>query len=637
MPKIKNIVVRYLRITAVVLSLLIIIMTVIVQFIRENQLARSSTRNMFQQIEQLFEENSKETEETRDEFSDECLKNAETIAYIIQNTPSVVYNLEELRKIAKFTNVDEIHLFNTDGIIFAGTHPEYYNMSVNDGEQIGFFKKMLSDKTMKLVQPLTPNTAIGKLIQYSAVWSPNGEFFVQVGMEQENVMKVTEKNEMRYIFSLLRVNSSVNLYAVNKENGRIIGCTNEKFTGEDLDDIGISLNKAISQPDGFYANVNGVVSFCMFADCGDSFVGRTVTIEDMYGGIAVVTIAFAVGIILVIVIMVWTVSRFINREVIKGVNNINEKLEQISGGNLDERVNVGSCLEFTELSNHINEMIDSLLSSTDKISDVLDKANLQIGVYEYNEKMKSVRFTKKVSKILGFNDNDSEKLSQDCALFKDYLRARIFDEVDTSENIYRLYGDTENYIKYEEFTSNNSILGVVMDVTADYQRRKQLEIERDMDLLTGLLNRRGLDSRLSALFKRPEKLGFGALVMIDADGLKKINDTYGHESGDAYLKSIAKVLSSFGSKNCICARLGGDEFVMFLHNLENEKQVEDYLEKLSKVQGEGKAEVAEGQIVPIEFSFGTEMLNGTSDYSALLKSADEKMYSNKRSRKKART
>lgn len=635
MVKIKTIVVRYLRLIAAVMALLLIIFAVVIQVMREQQYTRTSTLSMFDQVEHLLSENSAELSETKKDYSRECLNNAETIAYIIESRPEVLESVDELKRIAEFTNVDEIHLFNEEGVIFNGTHPEYYNMSVHDGNQIGFFGQMLEDKSMKLVQEITPNTANGSLIQYSAVWSPSGKLFVQVGMEQENVRKVTAKNELSYIFSLLRVNSSVNLYAVDKESGKIIGATVSENTGKTLDDIGISLEKAVSSPSGFHTWVNGSLSFCMFADCGENFLGRTVSFEGMYRSVISVTMILAVGIVVTTLILVIAVTRFINREIIKGIENINGELAEISSGNLDARVNFRSCAEFSELSDHINDMIASVLSGTDKISYVLNKAELQIGVYEYNEKMKTVRFTEKLAKILSLEYSEVQTLSEDCALFKEYIHARIFDRASDEENIYRLFGETEKYVKFEEFTVHNSILGIIMDVTEDYNRRRQLETERDVDSLTGLLNRRGLDRRLKAMFKFPDKLGSGALIMIDADGLKQINDKMGHEAGDAYLKSIADALKSFGGKNSICARQGGDEFVLFLHNYGSEEQVEEQLQRLSDIQQKGSARLGENDTVPLKFSFGVSLLDGSGDFRTLLKIADDKMYESKRLRKEA--
>ncbi len=636
MLNIREIIVRYLRMTTAVMALLIIIFSIVLQVNREQQLNWISTQSIFLQVEHLLSENAKELDEIRMDYSRACLNNAETIAYIIQNTPKALDRVDELRHIARFTDVDEIHLFNTDGIIYNGTHPEYYHMSVDDGQQIGFFKQMLENKSIKLVQPITPNTAIGDFIQYSAVWSPNGEFFVQVGMKQENVLKVTKKNDLSYIFSLLKVNSSVDLYAVDKEKGMVVGATASENTGRMLDDIGIPLEKAISHPGGFHAWVNGKPAFCIFADCGTNYIGRIIPFNVMYRNVITITLMLAAGIIAIAVILVAAVTRFLNKEIIAGIESVNTSLTEISEGNLDARVNVCSCIEFSELSGYINDMITSLLSSTEKISYVLNKTDLQIGVYEYNEKMKTVRHTEKVAKILDCDAVEISRITADSMLFKEYLAAKIFDKVSEEENIYRLYDNGEKYVKHEEFIFGNSILGILMDVTGEYNRRRQLEMERDMDMLTGLYNRRGLEGRVNVLSACPDKLKHGALVMIDADGLKKINDQYGHDAGDAYLKGIGDAIRLFNSKDSICARWGGDEFVMFLYNFESDAQVDEQIQRLVQVRQNVKVAVSDSHMVNVNFSFGVSRLNRGQDFQTLLKEADEKMYESKRERKQCR-
>ncbi len=109
-------------------------------------------------------------------------------------------SVEELKKIASMIEVDEIHIFDTTGCIISGTHPSYYGYTFDSGDQMSFFKPMLEDQSLRLVQDITPNTAEMKMMQYSALWSHDGKFIVQVGMEPVNVLKVTEKNELSYIF-----------------------------------------------------------------------------------------------------------------------------------------------------------------------------------------------------------------------------------------------------------------------------------------------------------------------------------------------------------------------------------------------------------------------------------------------------
>lgn len=633
MTNIRSVILKYLWITAAVMVVLVVFIAMTVQVFYEQKITRSTTEELFAQVKQLMEENSKEFEETKDAYSKTCLNNAGTIAYMIQSDPAILEDHNKLLRVAGLVGVDEINLFNEEGVIFNGTHPQYYNMSVNDGEQIGFFKQMLNNKSAKLVQDLRPNTAVGALMQYSAVWCTSGDFFVQVGMRQENVQKVTAKNELSYIFAQLRVNSEVDLYAVDMSTNKVVAASDPEQNGKVLSALGIPVIKVISKDSGFHAVVNDKLSFCIFEEYDGKYIGRVVTVNEMYRNVGSVIMALACGALGLAVLLVVTITRFINKEIIVGIRNVNGKLAEITSGNLDARVSVRSCVEFSELSDHINQMIATVLASTDKISYILDKADLQIGVYEFNEKMKTVRITEKVFKILSAGDWEINLLSNDSELFKDYIKARIFDCVEEEENIYRLYGETEHYIKFEEFYYNNSMLGILMDVTEDYKRRRQLEIERDIDALTGLLNRSGLERRLGALFKQPEQLGYGALVMIDADGLKSINDNLGHEAGDAYLKSIGDTLKTFGSRNSICARQGGDEYVLFLYKLESAAQVAQQIQRLEEIQKTVTAKVTKNKTVPIRFSFGVSLLDGSGDYAALLKAADDKMYISKRERK----
>lgn len=90
----------------------------------------------------MLDDNKKELEDTQENYKVTCLRNAEVIAKIIESDVSVIEDVDELKKIAQTVEVDEIHIFNNKGKIFAGTHPEYYNYTFDSGEQMRFFKPM---------------------------------------------------------------------------------------------------------------------------------------------------------------------------------------------------------------------------------------------------------------------------------------------------------------------------------------------------------------------------------------------------------------------------------------------------------------------------------------------------------------
>jgi diguanylate cyclase (GGDEF)-like protein len=108
-------------------------------------------------------------------------------------------------------------------------------------------------------------------------------------------------------------------------------------------------------------------------------------------------------------------------------------------------------------------------------------------------------------------------------------------------------------------------------------RDKAVE-QANSDALTGLANRRGLLQKLDyALNKRKQPL---ALMYIDLDKFKPINDTYGHEMGDAVLKQVSALFTANVRENDLVARIGGDEFVLVLWDMTDRKLLEDRAAKV---------------------------------------------------------
>ena len=121
--------------------------------------------------------------------------------------------------------------------------------------------------------------------------------------------------------------------------------------------------------------------------------------------------------------------------------------------------------------------------------------------------------------------------------------------------------------------------------------------------------------------------------MIDADGLKTINDTHGHEFGDAYLKKIGNVINHFGIQSSLSARIGGDEFLLFLYDYDDEGELLNTIRTIEYIQGHSTARLSDSLTVPLRFSFGYCLMAEGLSYEEMLKTADDRMYENKRKRK----
>ncbi len=633
MKSLKKMIAQYLRVITLVMVLIIIAIAITVECLNEQRHARENAERMIGQVEQLLTENQNDLKEVVETYAQTCLSNAEAIAYLIQQSPEVLESISELRKIADLMQVDEIHIFDTTGRIFTGTHPEYFDYTFETGEQIGFFKPLLEDKSLRLCQEITPNTAEGKLMQYSALWSENGEFIVQIGMEPINVMKITKKNELSYVFSLLRVNVGASFYAIDKNSGLIVGSTSKETLDKPLTQIGFSLDKIKKNGNGFHATINGSDSYCIFKEVESNYIGYVISNDTLYQRLPANVLELVFCLVLVALILVGAVRWYINVYVVDVIQNTNHKLKAITAGNLEEHMDSQNSTEFTELSTHINDMVKHLSDNNKKISYVLSKTNMYIGVYEYNPHMKQVRFTEYVPQILGLEWEEVKNLAADPDAFKAYIQS-IFDHpLPDDKDIYRLGKDRERYVRLEEMEEKEEIFGVIMDVTDEVLRRRKIEAERDIDALTGLYNRRGLENMLSILFSQPQNLGLGAMIMLDADGLKEINDHLGHERGDIYLQRIAGILQRIGTKSSVAGRLGGDEYVLFLYGYDSEDELTCVLQLLEYVQNNSTVYLGDNIKVDLRFSFGVCPLGHETDYQKLMKEADDKMYTSKRIRK----
>lgn len=579
----------------------------------------------------ILEENQQELIELEEEYRQTCVHNAETVARIIESAPEVLNSVAELKEIASMVEVDEIHIFDTTGRIFTGTHPQYFGYTFDSGEQISFFKPLLEDKTLKLVQDIAPNTAEEKPMQYSAIWSEKGEFIVQVGMEPVNVMKVTAKNELSYIFSLFRVNPNVNYYAIDEERGEIVGSTDLDSVGLNISEIGVNFQKIQTDADGFHATINGELSFCVFEKSGENYIGRVIAVDNLYQRVPTSALWIFISLVIVAFTLAKAVVRYMNRYVVMKLDDVNERLQSIADGKLEETLDIQSSVEFVKLSNYINLMVKSLLENNKKMSYVLSKTNMHIGTYEYGGHAQKVRYTEYIPKIFSIDNKKMEQLAKNPDEFIEFLSEVKGCPVVNEQGVYK-YG--EQYIRLEEITTGDAVFGVAVDVSIEILKRREIEKERDIDNLTGLYNRRGLESRLAQLFSETEKLGYSAVFMIDADGLKAINDTYGHEKGDIYLKKIGQTIVEVGTKGSVAARQGGDEFVLFLYDYDSKEELIAAIKSLEYIQSNNFVTLDKDIKVPLRFSLGYCLVNEGADYQELLKDADEKMYQNKKERKK---
>lgn len=159
------------------------------------------------------------------------------------------------------------------------------------------------------------------------------------------------------------------------------------------------------------------------------------------------------------------------------------------------------------------------------------------------------------------------------------------------------------------------------------------ELERcaDVDPLLDILNRRGFERELARSLAYVRRYGTAAaLVYIDLDGFKAINDQHGHAAGDALLQAVARELTAHVRASDVVGRLGGDEFGALMWNVSGAqagvraRELENRIEWLSLAQGPARLGVGA--------SAGVALLHPERDAAGMIAAADEAMYARKKER-----
>ena len=181
-------------------------------------------------------------------------------------------------------------------------------------------------------------------------------------------------------------------------------------------------------------------------------------------------------------------------------------------------------------------------------------------------------------------------------------------------------------------------LALAMENSAAQKEIADLEQFQNLyrrDSLTGLYNRRGYEHFLRILYSRSkEENRHFTIVSIDMDGLKYINDNFGHAEGDAALTRLSVVLAELVQEDEICARTGGDEFMVLLY-YNKEGREEQFVKELYKLLEEEQNR--NPKPYPVHASVGYCCVSKSSDMSlaACAQLADSRMYENKKAYKES--
>lgn len=167
---------------------------------------------------------------------------------------------------------------------------------------------------------------------------------------------------------------------------------------------------------------------------------------------------------------------------------------------------------------------------------------------------------------------------------------------------------------------------VVRDISAEKEKERALLKKIEVDALTGVYNRAAIEERIKNALETADQNSMTALIMLDIDKFKGINDTYGHHKGDDILKCVADTLLQVKREYDLVGRLGGDEFVLCLRNIPIGT---DLHKRLNTILNSLYFEVIPNCHVSCSFGVALAPEDG-KDFETLYKKADAALYTAKK-------
>ncbi len=323
-----------------------------------------------------IEANEKELENIKNELNEENLSKAKIVRKIMEENPEIENNYDSLVELQEILQCDEINIFDENGIITKGTIKDYYGFDAASGDQSRPFLEGLTDKNFEFVQEAQPNVVTGDLFQYIGVARKDRTGVIQIGIVPEKLQNKLENNKLENILKSYTIGKSGSILVINKSDNKIEYFKDTNYIGKDVKELGIEDSFINTYKAKQFIRVNGKSEMCVPMEYSNYLLCAVIPKNDVYEGriSQILVIAVCIGVIFLGLSLL--IIKVLNTDVIKGINEIIEKLTLIKDGNLDLSVDVNYNDEFKILSNGINEMVTSIKNKINESKELFNQSEM---------------------------------------------------------------------------------------------------------------------------------------------------------------------------------------------------------------------------------------------------------------------
>jgi diguanylate cyclase (GGDEF)-like protein len=346
------------------------------------------------------------------------------------------------------------------------------------------------------------------------------------------------------------------------------------------------------------------------------------------------------GAMLLALLLIAAVAYFEGRSIVRSLGDVAAAARGIARGRLGDRVDVRGKDEFASLGHTFNDMADQLESRLGELDD--ERRRSRETTLRFGEALAATHDVDELRRVIVESAVESTGASLGRLVDGGTVLIEFGDEPGPVRIELPLAVDHEDFgtlvlfgadFGPEQRESARWLVGHAVIALANARRHRTVEQQALVDGLTGLANRRvcaaALEKELARARRFEEPL---ALVLADLDDFKRVNDRFGHPTGDEVLKAFAKTLRENVREIDLAGRWGGEEFVLLLPgtDLEGGRELAERIRRAVDAQ---ELRAPDGQFVRVRASFGVAAFPEVESQDRLVAASDGALYEAKRAGK----
>lgn len=374
------------------------------QMLNNRHSAWIASEMILQQLEDVIEENKESYQTLLETLKEDYTLRAEIVANLLEMEGRLYQTTEEYRKIAKQLRVDEIHIINTGGCIVAGTNPEYFGYSFSSGEQMGYFKPMLTDKKLSMCQDMVPNTAEGKMMMYAIVWNSSGTAMIQIGITPSRLLAKMNSASVENLVRQMPITSGMNIFLLNATTGKMLATTRQDVLLYELQDSD-RLGEGKIQEGKRYrssAKIRGRQQYLVYEKYGEYDLAVSYGIFE-----ANQNLIYVAATMFLVLVLSFLVVFYITERSIAAIEKNEEELKQAKEA--AERANAAKTGFLSRMSHDIRTPLNGIIGMIE-ISDRHREDRALVDANRAKEKVAAKHLLELINDVLEFNKLDEENL-----------------------------------------------------------------------------------------------------------------------------------------------------------------------------------------------------------------------------------